>query len=254
MEEENDSCLLFDTSNRWILIALKKRGKGSGGWESHVEEAPRSCFQILPGLIQRLCQNAGIDKADWLICTTGPGSFTGTRLGVAFARNLSQLWQVPVMGILSPEFYSYTLLWERKDIEELALMLDAKQKRIYGAKLGRRDFALSQSVQKRESKQGEKKKTFPLVEKEPALFLAGIGKNCQIFADDPQSIVQYTKTGTKELTQYKIEKMPLPNPRCLYELALQKGGREKAGTWAELKPLYLRDIPRSFGGGTHWTQ
>ena len=241
IESKNDnSCLVLDTSNQWILLGIKSQK----GWQSSSLEAPRRCFQILPDLIRKLCQEAKIDKPDWLVSTIGPGSFTGTRLGAAFARNLAQLWQVPVMGIISLEFYAYDLLHKRKDLRKFALMLDAKQKHIYGTSLNRQSTAATHKALFSK----DSKKTFPLVDQDPTLFLAGIGKEYQVFADDPQTIRNYIKGQT----QAYIEKMPIPEPRYLYELALKKGGKEAASSWAELKPLYLRTMPgKSIHARTH---
>ena len=242
LEYQNDSCLVLDTSNQWILLGIQSQAK----WQSCSLEAPRRCFQILPDLIRKLCQDTGLERPDWLVCTIGPGSFTGARLGVAFARNLAQLWQVPVMGIVSLEFYAYELLARRPDLSKAALMLDAKQQRIYGTSLSRENMDNFKDTRKApaskksgEAKEG--KETFPLVDQEPALFLASIGAEYQVFADEPQLIASYSKTQIR--LQNKIEKMSTPDPRCLYELALKKGGRKAASKWAELKPLYLRSMP-----------
>ena len=231
------SCLVLDTSNQWILLGIKTQS----GWQSRSLDAPRRCFQILPDLIRELCQDAKVDRLGWLVCTIGPGSFTGVRLGVAFARNLAQLWQVPVMGIISLEFYAYALLHKRPDLKKIALMLDAKQKHIYGASLSRE--SMDTPITRSQNALGlqDSKETFTLVDQDPSLFLASVGEECQIFADNPQVIASYSKAQTKY--HDKIEKIPSPDPQYLYELALKKGGRKATSSWADLKPIYLRDMP-----------
>lgn len=57
--------------------------------------------RVLPGLVQAVLQEAGIGMADIdeIIVATGPGSFTGSRIGVAFARGLGVALGVPVKGV-----------------------------------------------------------------------------------------------------------------------------------------------------------
>lgn len=59
----------------------------------------------LPGLVQETTHEARLSFADIerLAVVTGPGSFTGIRLGVAFARGLALTLEVPCLGITSLE-------------------------------------------------------------------------------------------------------------------------------------------------------
>lgn len=59
----------------------------------------------LPGLTQELLANAGLtlDAIDRFAVTTGPGSFTGIRVGVAFARGLALVTGKPCLGITTLE-------------------------------------------------------------------------------------------------------------------------------------------------------
>lgn len=229
---KGDSCLVLDSSNQWLLLGLENLGT----WQSSRLEEPKSCFQLLPDLIRKLLETAKIEKADWIVSAIGPGSFTGTRLAVAFARNLAQLWQVPVMGVGSLDFYAYEILSKRRDIDRVALMLDAKQRSIYGMNLSRED-SKTLFLQ-------DPKKTFPLVNQEPDLFLEALGEDYQIFADEPQIIASYSRLRGKR--RRKIEKIATPDPQYLYKLALKKGGLKASSFWAELKPLYLRNIPEKY--------
>lgn len=59
----------------------------------------------LPGLTQELIANAGLtlEAIDRFAVTTGPGSFTGIRVGVAFARGLALATGKPCLGITTLE-------------------------------------------------------------------------------------------------------------------------------------------------------
>lgn len=59
----------------------------------------------LPGLVAKACRDAGIALGDIerFGVVTGPGSFTGVRVGVAFARGLSLATGAPCIGVTSLE-------------------------------------------------------------------------------------------------------------------------------------------------------
>lgn len=59
----------------------------------------------LPALVALVCDEAGIELSDIsrFGVVTGPGSFTGVRVGVAFARGLALATGAPCLGITSLE-------------------------------------------------------------------------------------------------------------------------------------------------------
>lgn len=59
----------------------------------------------LPGLTEALLAEAGLalDRVDRFAVVTGPGSFTGIRIGVAFARGLALATGKPCLGITTLE-------------------------------------------------------------------------------------------------------------------------------------------------------
>ncbi|MGB3627052.1 MAG: tRNA (adenosine(37)-N6)-threonylcarbamoyltransferase complex dimerization subunit type 1 TsaB [Henriciella sp.] len=59
----------------------------------------------LPGLISDCLAEAGVTFGDLsrLSVVTGPGSFTGVRVGIAFARGLALALKIPCIGITSLE-------------------------------------------------------------------------------------------------------------------------------------------------------
>lgn len=69
------------------------------------EVMARGQDKALPDFVARLMQQAGASLADVdrLAVVTGPGSFTGIRIGVAYARGLALVTEVPCVGVTSLE-------------------------------------------------------------------------------------------------------------------------------------------------------
>lgn len=69
------------------------------------EDMARGQDARLPSLVQETLNEAKLAFADLnrLAVITGPGSFTGIRLGVAFARGLALALKIPCLGITSLE-------------------------------------------------------------------------------------------------------------------------------------------------------
>lgn len=71
----------------------------------NTEQMRRGQDARLPGFVSELCDAAGIELPELgrIAVVTGPGSFTGIRIGVAFARGLSLGFSIPVVGLTSLE-------------------------------------------------------------------------------------------------------------------------------------------------------
>jgi tRNA threonylcarbamoyladenosine biosynthesis protein TsaB len=69
------------------------------------EAMPRGQERRLPGLVAELCAEAGITLSQFtrIGVVTGPGSFTGLRIGVAYARGLALVTGARAVGITSLE-------------------------------------------------------------------------------------------------------------------------------------------------------
>lgn len=94
---------------------------------SHVEPMSRGHQERLAPLVAEVMQAAGtsFDQLDRIGVTVGPGSFTGLRVGLAFAKGLSAALGVPAVGVGSLEALAHG------HAGRVLAVLDAKRGQVY---------------------------------------------------------------------------------------------------------------------------
>ena len=220
----NQIALVIDTTNRWILVGLF----GEKLHQSQKILAPRDSFTRLMGSIKELLTEAKIQRPDWIAVSIGPGSFTGTRVGVAAARNLGQLWNLPVLGFDSPGAYHHSVRTRNSSMKDpVAILLDAKQKKVYGHIFASPDD-LSQQVA-------------PLDEPPHRILESLNDTRTRVYVDDPEAVESYFPEGFQN--SLPLHLLEIPEPEELYNYAIKLGGFALAGSWEECRPLYVRADP-----------
>lgn len=216
------NCLVIDCTTRWILCGLLSYDPGSAtptisGPELH-REAPRESSTQLVLEIRRLIETAG-SKPDWILCSLGPGSFTGIRIGVTTARNLAQLWNLPAAGLDTLTLYGSALARHRP--QSFAIMLDGRQKRYYTKVITAPDAT---GISKQ-----------PIFDLHPEDYPQTAGL-LPIFTDEPA-----------HLKIPGVEVFPIPgdelSARSFLETALALGLPDPGRRWQELLPVYIRTDP-----------
>ena len=97
--------------------------------------AVRKGLQHSPALLplaERLLQETGMVPSDLelIVCSTGPGSFTGIRIGLATALGIAQARQVPVVGVSSLDAMARMNAGHDGDIFPV---IDARKGKLYAA-------------------------------------------------------------------------------------------------------------------------
>ncbi len=214
------NCLVIDCSSRWIVCGLLSHGSsGSEVAGPQIRrDAPRESSTRLVIEIRSLIEKAGC-RPDWILCSLGPGSFTGIRIGVSTARNLAQLWDLPTAGIDTLTLYGRAIA-EIKP-QPFAVMLDGRQKRFY-----------TKAVHRSNSKEVHRE---PVLDLLPEEFEQNIGLP-QVYCDAPLS-----------LKIPGVEVNPIPEEaltaRSFLETALSLGLPDPDATWRDLSPMYIRTDP-----------
>ena len=97
--------------------------------------------ELLVPRILEVCERNGIQirDLDLLVCTSGPGSFTGLRIAMSTFKGISLATQIPLVSVPTLDVYQQCI----QTTEEVVLIaMDAKKKRFYIALFedGKRSF------------------------------------------------------------------------------------------------------------------
>ncbi|CAM3885060.1 tRNA (adenosine(37)-N6)-threonylcarbamoyltransferase complex dimerization subunit type 1 TsaB [Deinococcus frigens] len=124
--------LALDTATPHLTLALR----WEGGEAAFSREVGRAHAEELPAATRQLFVDAGLPfHADLIVIGTGPGSYTGVRVGASYALGLGRVWGVPVHGVSTLEGLV------RGDGPQ-AVSLDARKGNVYGAVYEVRDGAV----------------------------------------------------------------------------------------------------------------
>jgi len=127
--------LAIDTATSAITVALHDGGGVLA--ESSTLDARRHGEYLAPGIMQTLA-DAGrtVDEVTAVIAGTGPGPFTGLRIGLVTARTLAFARGIPVFGVCSLDAMAHQAWLEgAADLgQSLVVATDARRKEVYWAR------------------------------------------------------------------------------------------------------------------------
>jgi len=92
--------LAIDTAGPWVSVAVGDDGKLLA---ARRVPARLNHNEVLASLVLAVMAEAAVERPDVVAVDVGPGSFTGTRVGVAFAAGLARGWHAPVVAVSSFE-------------------------------------------------------------------------------------------------------------------------------------------------------
>lgn len=127
-----NSILGIDTSTDYLCVALRSGGKQ---FESFHHIGFKHSEHLLTE-IDHLLSRAGLTPADLdlIVCTRGPGSFTGLRIGMSTAKGLSCGSKTPLVSVTSLLVFAHYGQFE-EDSHVLLPVIDARKNRFYAALL-----------------------------------------------------------------------------------------------------------------------
>jgi tRNA threonylcarbamoyladenosine biosynthesis protein TsaB len=106
-----DNLLAIETSTSRLKLGLSFGGDRLVKSDDEVE---RSHGQIIVRKISNLFSSAGLQPGDLngIVVSTGPGSFTGLRIGLAAAKGMAVALKIPIVGVSLFELAAQVLRYE----------------------------------------------------------------------------------------------------------------------------------------------
>ncbi|MEE8434668.1 MAG: tRNA (adenosine(37)-N6)-threonylcarbamoyltransferase complex dimerization subunit type 1 TsaB [bacterium] len=136
LNTERLNILAVDTTSDFLSLAVMK--DGAPGDAPYEALGRRMAREILPR-IDALLKGAGLKAGDLdlLLVARGPGSFTGTRIGMGVAQTFAQVLEIPLLGV-----DTLTLLAAQTDPAEsrpFHVVLNCARDEVYHARFRWRD-------------------------------------------------------------------------------------------------------------------
>ncbi|MGA2615162.1 MAG: tRNA (adenosine(37)-N6)-threonylcarbamoyltransferase complex dimerization subunit type 1 TsaB [Spirochaetia bacterium] len=128
MNASADNVLAIDTSTEVLAVSIAR----SGAWVSlALRQGLQHSPSLLP-LVDSLLRQIGLTASglDLLVCSLGPGSFTGIRIGLATTLGIAGARGTPVVGVSTLEAIAEP--WQSHK-GEVYPVIDARKGRIYAA-------------------------------------------------------------------------------------------------------------------------
>jgi len=137
--------LAFDTATPYVSVALHDGDEVVA--EVRSQERMRHGEQLAP-LIARVLEETGLVRQDLtaLAVGTGPGPFTGLRVGLVTARTLSLVLEVPAYGVCTLDAIALEAAEGLGYTSELVVATDARRKEVYLAAYDERGTRVSGPV------------------------------------------------------------------------------------------------------------
>jgi tRNA threonylcarbamoyladenosine biosynthesis protein TsaB len=122
--------LAFDTATPTVTVAIHD---GTDVVVEHSSEHTMKHGEQLAPLVERCLADAGIVRQDLtaLAVGTGPGPFTGLRVGLVTARTLAHVLEIPVYGVCTLDVLAVEAVDTGAVIGEFVVATDARRKEVY---------------------------------------------------------------------------------------------------------------------------
>jgi len=128
--------LALDTTLGACSAAVARGGVAAPEKFSAFELRTREHAEVIVPMMTRVMDEAGLtyDGLDAIAVTTGPGTFTGVRVGVSTARGLALALGLPLIGVTSLEVMAHMALEQLDSAPDtLGIVVDARRGEVYMA-------------------------------------------------------------------------------------------------------------------------
>lgn len=128
--------LAFDTATRATTVALLDTATDAvqtARDDPAPGERPRHTTHLLALIVELLGAAGGWGTVDRIAVGTGPGTFTGLRIGIVTARALGRARDLPVVGISTLASLAAAARTEGAGYDAVLAVLDARRREVFSA-------------------------------------------------------------------------------------------------------------------------
>lgn len=184
----------------------------------------RHAVELLP-TIDELCADNGINPGDveHVHVSGGPGSFTGLRIGITVARTLAWAVGAKVVRVPTIDVIAQNALAADQDVQNLAVILDAKRKQVYAGAFKRQGNDLV--------------KTVPESLFKPADFLASLPRPLAVMGEG----IPYHREAVDDSGAVVLDEVFWrPRAGTVHQLGLARAVAGRFNDPKTLLPIYIR--------------
>lgn len=122
--------LSLETSAKVCSVAVHDQGKLISSKEIHIEQSHASKLAVLIDEVIRE-SNTELNQFSAVAVSSGPGSYTGLRIGTSTAKGLCYALDIPLISIGSLELLGYQISKQNSAHAYLCPMIDARRMEVY---------------------------------------------------------------------------------------------------------------------------
>jgi len=121
--------LTIDTATEVCGVGLLL---GNGSWFEYTRKAGLNHAGVVLETVHCILSDAGVEASqiDLVVCSQGPGSFTGLRIGMATAKGFAAGARRPLVSVPTLDALAFGLEWTSRPVLPV---IDAKKNRVYTA-------------------------------------------------------------------------------------------------------------------------
>jgi tRNA threonylcarbamoyladenosine biosynthesis protein TsaB len=211
----------IDTATRFAGLALYdgEMVRSEASWLSNRNHS----IELAPTMV-RMLDRQGLGAADIsaVAVSTGPGSFTGLRIGLSVAKGLAEACDVPILGVPTLDILAFSHAEQRRPIWAV---IQAGRERLCVGRYERRRGRWRQ--------RGEIELT--TLEQ----FAESVTGRCLICGELAQAEIEYVLEHSDEDIVFATPSQSVRRPACLAELAWRRFERGESDDLATLAPIYI---------------
>ena len=121
--------LTIDTSGLVTQVALALDGVLLNQKKIHSKRASQSVLRLVSEVLRE--SNVSLRQVDAMCVVTGPGSFTGLRVGVGVAQGLSSAKEIPLLGVSTLALHAKSAFTLTTQYDQCVVSMNAREAEVY---------------------------------------------------------------------------------------------------------------------------